>query len=572
MISSTKVTLNNVNANANGATTKGGGFAYMSSGAQLDIAKGTIKGSVCNGASGGAFYLTGSTLNLIGNEENRISILENTTNGNGGVICAYVQTEEIVTGQDGDGNDIIERVSTRSTVNISYADFKNNTSTTKSNPGGGGVIYASNSDITVDNAIFELNSAVNSGVIALYSSATFTGDVLSFVNNTADSNGGVMYTSGATVKLSNITVSDNSAKGYTKVTETADEETGDVVTTEEFIQGKGGAFYINSNSTFECTNVTATGNWAGNGGFMYSGYSNIVFNGECLFQNNMAISEKTQEGGGAFYLSDCTGSIENAEFKENTASNGGAIAIFKNKEEGYTVKNCTFDKNTVTSTGGTFYINTAKLTIDGCTVTSSASGGNGGMIYSTTSTVDIKDSTFEKNSATAGGLIYLTKSTFTSTNDKYLENATKYGAYYVNSNSSLTVNCGVMNSNTANFGACIYLKSGSVKVYGLYAKDNVSSKGNGGAINIAGGEFTVINATFENNKTTYDNSDTYGGAISISGGATATVTDVTFTGNQAVKGGAIGLGEGTLTVNGIIANKNIATGYTDGTAKKGGSG
>jgi len=571
MVSSTKVTIGNVEANGNTATSKGGGFAYLS-GAELSISGGTIKGSVCNDASGGAFYMSGSRLNLKGTADSRISLLENTTVGNGGVICAYVQTEEIVTGQDSEGNDITETKSTRSTISASYVDFNGNTSTTSS-PYGGGAIYASNSDVSIDNATFELNSAIYGGAISLFSSAILKGDNIAFVNNIAKANGGVMYTSKSSVEFTNITVSDNSAKGYTKSEPVVDAETGEPTgeTVETLVIGNGGAFYINSTSTFKGTNITATGNSAGNGGFMYSGYSSIIIDGESTFKLNSATSTESQAGGGAFYLSDCTGSIKNAEFSENSASNGGSISIFKSKDETFKFENCTFDKSSSTKTGATFYLNTSNVDIIGCTVTNSDGKDNGGIIYSTTCTVNISDSTFENCNGTSG-LIYLTKSTFTSTNDKYLDNTSKYGLYYVNSNSSLTVNNGIMNNNTANFGACIYLKSGSVTVNGLTAKNNISSKGSGGAINIAGGEFTISNAIFEGNKTTYDNSDCYGGAVSISGGATVTMTDVTFTGNHAVKGGAIGLIEGTLTINGIIAKGNNATGYTDGTAKKGGNG
>lgn len=572
MASSTKLTLGNVNAIDNKATTKGGGFAYLSGGAELEISSGTIKGSICDGASGGAFYLSGSTLNLNGTSDNRILILENTATGNGGVICAYVQIDEIVKGQDENGNDIIETISTRSTVNASYVDFKSNTSTTSS-PYGGGAIYASNTDITIDNAIFELNSAIFGGAVSLFSSSTFTGNVLSFVNNIASANGGVMYTSKSSVELTNITVSDNSAKGYTKIVDVVDEATGQPTgeTIEEFVTGNGGAFYINSNSTFKCTNIVATGNSAGNGGFMYSGYSSISIDGESSFIKNTATSEESQHGGGAFYLSDCTGEIRDAEFNENTASNGGAIAIFKSKDDTFKLSGCTFDKNTVTKTGGTFYINTSSVSIDGCNITGSDSDDNGGVIYSTTSTVDIANSTFDKNSAD-GGLIYLTKSTFTSTNDKYLNNTTKYGTYYVNSSSALTINNGTMNANTANFGACIYLKSGNITVNGLVANDNISVKGNGGAINIAGGEAIINNASLTGNKATYDSSECFGGAVSISGGATVQMTDVAFTNNEAVHGGAIAVIDGSLKINGISASGNKAIGYTDGTAKKSGNG
>ncbi len=575
MLSCTKATIGNVTAQGNKATSKGGGFAYLSGGSQLDILGGTISGSICDDASGGAFYLSGSTLNLKGTEDNRILITNNATVGNGGVICAYIQTDEIVKGQDAEGNDIIETVSTRSSVNISYTDLKNNTSTTKS-PYGGGAIYASNTDVTVDNSIFELNSAIYGGAISLFSGATLKGDVLSFVNNIADANGGVMYTSKSTVELTNITVSDNCAKGYTKVTETVNEETGEAVTTEEAITGNGGAFYINSNSTFKGTNIVAVGNSAGNGGFMYGAYSVISIDGDSDFIKNIATSTESQAGGGAFYLSDCTGSIKNAEFSESSAANGGSISIFKSKDEAFKFENCKFDKSSSTKTGATFYLNTSSVDIIGCTVTNSDGKDNGGIIYSTTCTVNISDSTFENCNGTSG-LIYLTKSTFTSTNDKYLGNTSKYGLYYVNSNSELTINNGTMNDNTANYGAGVYIPSGTLVINGLSASGNIATKGNGGVINVSCKEgatvtATINNATFTGNKATYDSTDCYGGAISVNGGATLTLNNSVFQNNQAAKGGAIALVNGTLTINGITASGNAATGYTDGTAKKGGNG
>lgn len=610
-LSGSKMTVENVSALGNKSTSKGGGFAYLSK-STLDISSGSIGGSVCDGSSGGAFYLAGSVLNLKGIANNRITISANTTTGNGGVICGYIETEEIVKGQDAEGNDIIETISTRSTVNISYVDFKNNTSTTKS-PYGGGVIYASNTDVNADNSIFELNSAIYGGAISLFSSSTLKGDVLSFVNNIADANGGVMYTSKSTVELSNVTLSDNSAKGYTKVTETVNEETGEITTTEEAILGCGGALYINSNSTFKGTNIVAVNNNADNGGFMYSGYSSITIDGDSDFIKNTATSEEGQHGGGAFYLTDCTGSINGAELSENTAANGGAIAIFQSAS--YEIKSCTFDKNTVTKTGGTFYINTSYVTIDGCTVTGSNASDNGGIIYSTSSKgLTISNSTFEKNNG-ASGLIYLTKTTLTSTNDKYLENSSKYGVYYINTNSVVTINNGTMNDNTATkFGTCIYIPNGTLTINGLTAKNNIAKDGNGGVINISSKAgvtttVTINNATFEGNKAksggaisitcdlsdvtdekkavsiltannvtfkgniaTLDSTEGFGGAIYVNNGASVELTDATFTENESAHGGAIGILTGSVTVNGIYANGNKATGYSDGDGKKSGNG
>lgn len=608
-LSGSKMTVENVSALGNKATSKGGGFAYLSK-STLDISSGSIGGSVCDGSSGGAFYLAGSVLNLKGIADNRITISANTTTGNGGVICGYIETEEIVKGQDAEGNDIIETISTRSTVNISYVDFKNNTSTTKS-PYGGGVIYASNTDVNADNSIFELNSAIYGGAISLFSSSTLKGDVLSFVNNIADANGGVMYTSKSTVELSNVTLSDNSAKGYTKITETTNEETGEITTTEEAILGCGGALYINSNSTFKGTNIVAVNNNADNGGFMYSGYSSITIDGDSDFIKNTATSEEGQHGGGAFYLTDCTGSINGAELSENTAANGGAIAIFKSDD--FKLDNCTLSKNTVTSTGGAIYVNTSTVALSACKITESYGKGNGGVIYSTTSTITIKDSELSENDG-GNGLIYLTKTTLTSTNDKYLNNTSKYGVYHINTKSNVTINNGTMDNNTAKFGAAIYIPNGTLTINGLSASGNKATDGNGGAINItskAGVTTTVTindatficnqaelggaiyiscdltdvteenkavsiltgsNITFDGNKSTLDTENGNGGALYINNGTTVEITDLTLKNNEAVHGGAIGLANGSLTINGVTASGNKALGYTSADAKTSGNG
>jgi predicted outer membrane repeat protein len=135
-----------------------------------------------------------------------------------------------------------------------------------------------------------------------------------------------------------------------------------------------------------------------------------------------------------------------------------------------------------------------------------------------------------------------------------------------------------MNGNTANLGPCVYLKYGNLTIDGLTASNNTATKGNGGAINIGSNEdvisqVTIKNATFDKNKVTLDSSESSGGAISISGGANVTMTDVVFTNNQAVSGGgAVALINGNLTINGITATGNNTTGYTDGSSKKGGGG
>ena len=613
MVSNTSVSLDNVIATGNTATSKGGGFAYLSN-SELTIKGGSISGSVCNDASGGAFYMAGSELNLLGTEASPIILSGNTTVGNGGAICAYIATEEIVKGQDSDGNDIIETISTRSTVNATYVSFNENTSTTSS-PYGGGAIYSSNSDITISNSTFDGNSAIYGGAISLFSTSVLTGSDLTFTNNTAKVNGGVMYTSKSTAVFTNVIANGNQATGYTKIENVLDEETGEPTgeTTESVVKGNGGVFYINSTSTFSTTHLSASSNVAYNGGFMYAAYSEITFDGENEFNENSAISTGSQDGGGAFYISDCTGSIKNAEITSCTAANGGAVAIFK--ADSFEFIDCTFDKNTVTSTGGTFYVNTSNIAIKGCTVSGSDADSNGGVLYSTSSkSIAISNSTFDGNDS-ASGVIYLTKTTLVSTNDKYLNNTSKYGLFYVNSGSSLTINNGTMNNNTASkLGAGIYMPNGTLAIDGLSATGNSVTGGNGGVICISskagvtstatinnatftsnsaeiGGAIhvscdlsdvtetklavstlTVSNSKFVGNQATLDSADGKGGAISINNGAVVTLNDVTFESNTAAHGGAIGFINGTLTINGIVASDNEATGYTNNGSMKSGNG
>ena len=85
----------------------------------------------------------------------------------------------------------------------------------------------------------------------------------------------------------------------------------------------------------------------------------------------------------------------------------------------------------------------------------------------------------------------------------------------------------------AGFPAATVGSGGFLKIVGGVVS-GFSVTGNGGAIQATGGEFRASGTVFSNNSASGD-----GGAIAFSGTATGGVTDATFDGNRAARGGGI---------------------------------
>ncbi len=177
-----------------------------------------------NGAErkGGAVYVTNSQLDI-----DSASFKSNSSVGNGGAVYCY----------------------TGSTVEISNAAFESNSS--DGTEQGGGALYFTGANATVTDCSFTGNKATanNGGAVGAYSASnvTFCGNS-TFIGNTAAGNGGAIYI----------------ASEGTQVTIEGDSTfTGNTATTY------GGAIYITGPSTLTVNDVTATGNSAKSGGFIY---------------------------------------------------------------------------------------------------------------------------------------------------------------------------------------------------------------------------------------------------------------------------------------------------------------
>ena len=121
------------------------------------------------------------------------------------------------------------------------------------------------------------------------------------------------------------------------------------------------------------------------------------------------------------------------------------------------------------------------------------------------------------------------------------------GAIYVERLSTLTLTDSAINSSTAANGGAIAL--------------------NGWGSSDAGGTLIVSNSSFSGNQSTANaipGGGNGGGALYITGGSTATVSDSTFTSNSSVNGGGIHILGANLTVTGSTFTGNVANNTAGG--------
>lgn len=125
----------------------------------------------------------------------------------------------------------------------------------------------------------------------------------------------------------------------------------------------------------------------------------------CTFDNNYA------QGGGGAIANDLVLTITNSWLTNNKAtigSDGGAIRCGANGNCVTTVEGTVIQDNLANKGGGIAVLAAAQLYVTGSQISyNSATGGEGGGLYSSGATVEITgDTTFEGNSADYGGGVY----------------------------------------------------------------------------------------------------------------------------------------------------------------------
>ncbi len=512
------LTITNSKFNENYATYNGGALETSS---ETTIDKVEFEGNSA-GEYGGAIYIAGnmSIKNSIF-DGNKINSLDATS---GGAIFV----------------DAIDDI-----ITIENATFKNNIAiNTSSRDADGSAISVKNGTVNIIGSTFE-NNVADQGTINQYASrggervSVINIDESIFKNNEALSVGGIGIFNKSNIK--------NTLFEGNKATDANDDGAG------ALFVGSEGAVAVLDNVTFKGNTSASSGGAIGtrvgkNSSGTHNNNSQAVLNiTNSTFEGNTA----TTTGGAIdnhFYNNQ--NGITNSIFKNNSAKDGGAIYNHGDKDNqgkfaNLNITGGSFVDNIASGNGGAIY-NQADATIKGVQFTGNkAENGFGGAVYVNTrmtpslvndATTNISESVFEGNSAYIGGALF-------------------------NHNGKTEITSTAFNNNTADFGGAIY--STTSEYAELTIKDS-SFTGNtalsAGAVD-ALGQTTLENVVFTNNHAT-DANDDGGGALFLGSVADAILENVTFDGNtsQAV-GGAIATrssSEGDNTnLYAMISNSNF---------------
>lgn len=477
----------------------------------------------------------------------------NTTETDGGAIAIWTDSEN--------------GVKTPSTLTLGTSEFTGNTAANR-----GGAIANLNSDnnptefnntVNIATSTFENNSAKNGGAIYNVGTMNVGG---TFTGNKATKQGGAVWNSGTLniadgsvfsensnangsaiyndYKAGKLTIGDN-VKFSGNLTGAAVYGGGEIKIGDgaEFTGNAGGIALsaFNKGSLEIGDNAVFTKNNSKKGG---AAININVGADKFVMGNNAKFSENTStQVGGALYIANNDATLGTGyTFENNTGAQGGALAYNgKNADAVLSLDNFTFDTNhAIGSTNKT------------------AGGGALFISNGVTGTVDIKNSTFEKNDSTVAGGAILQEDGSTATiniNDStFTQNQTGAEGGAVVSDATLVVKNSTFTGNKT---------TGTLKIEDVEeGKPTYYANNGGGAIFL----YDQSNTTVKNSMFTGNESGTYGGAISTRIGASSDASSLaidgaTFTDNIAgVNGGAI-YNTVAMTLNGEnVFSGNMAGG------------
>ena len=303
--------------------------------------------------------------------------------------------------------------------------------------------------------------------------------------------------------------------------------------------GNGGAIYVKSTDPIRIIDSEFKENSASYGGAITAHNATLILE-NTVFDKNSAVKI-----GGALNAAHSTQIINNCTFKDgkiefSTGSGdpcrGGAIYAEQFDEDNeMIITNTEFKNNYVYNDGGAVYINgQAKVLIEDSKF--SKNTGNGGAIVCDIANVTIRNTEFNENHGSDGGAVNAGPSTlFEDCN--FTGNYASYGgAIYVCDSGGENANATVKNcnflNNSAEVGGAIFNDEKTVTVLNCNFTGNYAMEANGGAINSQNGKALIYNSNF------IANNATKGGAI-MATSSVMLIENSYFIANNATDGGAI---------------------------------
>lgn len=285
--------------------------------------------------------------------------------------------------------------------------------------------------------------------------------------------------------------------------------------------------------------------------------------------------------------------LKDLVIEENKGKQGGGVHI--ENSQNVTIDHCTIQNNKTTEVspntnasvdigagGGVFVSDKSHVTIQNGSTIQGNTGTRGGGIYVENSTVEVKNSMIDGNTADdvpkkapnsnkgLGGGIYSYESTLTVTDSTISGNEAKGSTSLIWYNSKDEISSEALGNGGG--GICAVGKKSDVTLDGVTVTGNkatYSKKGTGAGIEAQGGSLTVKDSTISNNEAQGN-----GGGIFSAEGNVLDVSGSTIQGNKADNGGGIHTGEArdvsktpskaTITDTKILENEAIGSGEGGG--------
>lgn len=285
--------------------------------------------------------------------------------------------------------------------------------------------------------------------------------------------------------------------------------------------------------------------------------------------------------------------LKDLTIEDNKGTQGGGVHI--ENSQNVTIDHCTIQNNKTTEVspntsasvdigagGGVFVSDKSHVTIQNGSTIQGNTGTRGGGIYVENSTVEVKNSMIDGNTADdvpekapnsnkgLGGGIYSYESTLTVTDSTISGNEAKGSTSLIWYNSKDEISSEALGNGGG--GICAVGKKSDVTLDGVTVTGNkatYSKKGTGAGIEAQGGSLTVKDSTISNNEAQGN-----GGGIFSAEGNVLDVSGSTIQGNKADNGGGIHMGEArdtsktpskaTITDTKILENEAIGSGEGGG--------
>lgn len=447
--------------------------------------------------------------------------------------------------------------------------IRNNTASSM----GGGLFLWGNVGLKSDNSEISGNKALyGAGIAASQYTANFASPKLELVdtkvNNNGDANtvmgGGIYAASGVTVTSKNTKFLDNTANS-------------------------GGGILLYLNSSADLNNSEVSGNKAtGNGGgvYVYDATSSLTASNGTVFRENSGYR------GGGIFSSGGTVTVEDSTFEKNTATDdGGAIAATQNSS--LTVRNSKVLENKAADTAGGILAEKSTLEVTDSIIDGNRASVGGGLYIAdidapgetkedkpehTITRTEITNNTADGQGI--GGGIYLGAQKLTITDSKLTGNntiskngQTQGGAIVAYSPGDFTLDNTLIQGNTADVGGGIHVLSTKLRDSHIILCNNTRITGNV-ANQFGGGIFLdnmnnpavleLVNASVDNNTANVAGGiGNYGSIVVLKDGAV-------LENNTAKQYGGGLYNRGKVTVeSGATLMNNTASTYGGGLYNKG---